>query len=148
MDCSLPGSSVHGTLQAKIPEWVAMPSSRGVFPAQGLNPCLLHCRQILYPLSHLGSPSTPVMHQNSSAFSFSNKAPWCQWFHWKRIKIKTNILMPPPAQNSLSMSPPLTPPHPVCPPLSDILCDSWNTLHETHQFSTCTPTTCEVSIHI
>ena len=29
MDCSLPGSSVHGTLQAKIPEWVAMPSSRG-----------------------------------------------------------------------------------------------------------------------
>ena len=29
MDCSLPGSSVHGILQAKILEWVAMPSSRG-----------------------------------------------------------------------------------------------------------------------
>ena len=29
MDCSLPGSSVHGTLQARILEWVAMPSSRG-----------------------------------------------------------------------------------------------------------------------
>ena len=28
MDCSLPGSSVHGILQAKILEWVAMPSSR------------------------------------------------------------------------------------------------------------------------
>jgi len=28
MDCSLPGSSVHGTLQARILEWVAMPSSR------------------------------------------------------------------------------------------------------------------------
>ena len=29
MDCSLPGSSVHGILQAGILEWVAMPSSRG-----------------------------------------------------------------------------------------------------------------------
>ena len=29
MDCSLPGSSVHGVLQARILEWVAMPSSRG-----------------------------------------------------------------------------------------------------------------------
>ena len=28
MDCSPPGSFVHGILQAKIPEWVAMPSSR------------------------------------------------------------------------------------------------------------------------
>ena len=29
MDCSPPGSSVHGILQASILEWVAMPSSRG-----------------------------------------------------------------------------------------------------------------------
>ena len=28
MDCRLPGSSVHGILQAGILEWVAMPSSR------------------------------------------------------------------------------------------------------------------------
>ena len=28
-DCSPPGSSVPGILQARIPEWVAMPSSRG-----------------------------------------------------------------------------------------------------------------------
>ena len=26
------------------------------FPTQGLNPCLLHCRQILHPLSQLESP--------------------------------------------------------------------------------------------
>ena len=31
MDCSLPGSSVHGTLQARILEWVAMSSSRRSF---------------------------------------------------------------------------------------------------------------------
>ena len=29
MDCSLPGSSVHRIFQARILEWVAMPSSRG-----------------------------------------------------------------------------------------------------------------------
>ena len=31
MGCSLPGSSVHGISQARILEWVAMPSSRGSF---------------------------------------------------------------------------------------------------------------------
>ena len=29
MDCSLPGSSVHGILQARILEWVAVSFSRG-----------------------------------------------------------------------------------------------------------------------
>ena len=29
MDCSLPGSSVHGILQSRILEWVAIPFSRG-----------------------------------------------------------------------------------------------------------------------
>ena len=29
MDCSSPGSSVHGILQARLPEWVANASSRG-----------------------------------------------------------------------------------------------------------------------
>jgi len=31
MDFSLPGSSVHGILQARILEYIAMPSSRGSF---------------------------------------------------------------------------------------------------------------------
>ena len=31
MDCSLPRSSVQGILQAKILEWVVMPSSRGSY---------------------------------------------------------------------------------------------------------------------
>ena len=29
---------------------------QGIFPTQGSNPGLLHCRQILYQLSHEGSP--------------------------------------------------------------------------------------------
>ena len=56
MDWSPPGSSVRGIFQARTLEWVAKPSSRG--SSQGLNPhllWLLHCRWILYPLSHLGS---------------------------------------------------------------------------------------------
>ena len=43
MNCNLPGSSVHGILQARIVEWVAMPSSRE--SSEGSNPsllCLLH----------------------------------------------------------------------------------------------------------
>ena len=55
MDCSLPGSFVHGILQARILEWVAIPFSRGVDPTQGSNSGLLHCRQILYCLMHWGS---------------------------------------------------------------------------------------------
>ena len=58
MNCSPSSSSVYEILQAKILEWVAVPSSRGIFPIQELNPYLLqlpHCRQILYPLSHQGN---------------------------------------------------------------------------------------------
>ena len=32
---------------------------QGIFPAQGSNPGLPHCRQILYQLSHKGSPRIP-----------------------------------------------------------------------------------------
>ena len=38
MDCSLPGSSIHGVLQAKILEWVACLSLlQGIFPTQESN---------------------------------------------------------------------------------------------------------------
>ena len=36
---------------------------QGIFPTQGSNPGLLHCRQILYQLSHKGSP-TEVKHKS------------------------------------------------------------------------------------
>ena len=35
--CNLPGSSGHGIFQARILEWVAIPSSRGIFPNQESN---------------------------------------------------------------------------------------------------------------
>ena len=55
MDYNPSGSSVYGILQAGILEWVAIPSPRDL-PDLGLNPGLLHCRQILYHQSHQGSP--------------------------------------------------------------------------------------------
>ena len=39
---------------------------QGIFPTQGLNPGLLHCRQILYILSHQGSPVRILVFQNSN----------------------------------------------------------------------------------
>ena len=48
MNYSLPGSSVHGILQARILEWVTISFSRGIFSTQGLNLCLLCCRRIIY----------------------------------------------------------------------------------------------------
>ena len=57
-DCSLPGSSVHGILQARY--WSGFHALlQEIFPIQGSNAWflrLLHCRQILFLLGHQGSP--------------------------------------------------------------------------------------------
>ena len=57
VDYSLSDFSVHGVFQVGILEWVAISFSTGSSP----NPGLPHCGQILYHLSHQGSPhfSTP-----------------------------------------------------------------------------------------
>ena len=52
--CSPLDYTVHGILQARILEWV-LSLLQGNFPNQGSNPDLLHCRHILYQLSHKGS---------------------------------------------------------------------------------------------
>ena len=69
MDCSLPGSSVHGIFQASVLEWDAITFStgvgyhsliQGIFQTQGSNLGVLHCRQILYRLSHQGCQCVKV----------------------------------------------------------------------------------------
>ena len=57
MDCSLPGSSVHGDSPGKNTGMGFLALLQGIFPTQGSNPGLLHCRQILYWLSQQGSPT-------------------------------------------------------------------------------------------
>ena len=54
MDCSLPDSSVHGTSQARIQEWVAISFSRASSLTRGSNPCLLR-------LLHWQAGSLPVV---------------------------------------------------------------------------------------
>ena len=61
-DCSPPGSSVQGILQARLLEWVAISFSRGSsWPRDWTQVSwiagdLLHCRQILLPTETLGKP--------------------------------------------------------------------------------------------
>ena len=59
MDCSPPGSSLHEILQARILQWVTMPSSRGSSqPRGGTRVSYISCvgRRIFYHQRHLGSP--------------------------------------------------------------------------------------------
>ena len=58
MDCSPPGSSVHGFPRPEY--WGGLPlPSLGDLPNPGIEPGLLHCRQILYHLSHQKRPCGP-----------------------------------------------------------------------------------------
>ena len=80
--------------QARILEWVTFPFSRGIFPPQGSNTGLPHCRLILYQMSHKGStrilkwvaypfssgfpdpgiePGSPAMHADSLPTELSRK---------------------------------------------------------------------------
>ena len=53
VNCSQPGSSVHGILQARILAWVAISFSRGSSLTQGSNPCFLPWQVDSLPLYHL-----------------------------------------------------------------------------------------------
>ena len=58
MDCSLPGSPISGILQARILEWVSMPSSRGSSQLwDRTHVSYISCidRWVLYHQYHLGS---------------------------------------------------------------------------------------------
>ena len=56
MDCIPPDSSVHGDSPGKNTGVGCHALLQGIFPTQGSNPGLPHFRQILYQLSHQGSP--------------------------------------------------------------------------------------------
>ena len=56
LDCSLPGSSVHGILQARILEWVAMPSSGGSSQRRDQTQAFCTAGRFFYCLKHQGSP--------------------------------------------------------------------------------------------
>ena len=70
VDCSPPGSSVHGILQAIILEWVSITHCsevssllQGIFPPQRSKLGLLHCRQTL--------PSEPLTLYTMNSYCFN-----------------------------------------------------------------------------
>ena len=73
MDCSLPGSSVHGDSPGKN-TGVGCHALLQIFPTEGSNPGLLHCRWILYHLSPQGSPISTV--KFPKFFNHSKSVPW------------------------------------------------------------------------
>ena len=81
MDCSLPGSSAHGILQARILEWVAVPSSRVSSPPRDQTLCLLHLQAGSLPLAPCGKPHSHSTHykffplQNGPKFSVCPFSP-------------------------------------------------------------------------
>ena len=93
VDCSPPGFSVPGILQARTLEWVAMPFSRRIFLTQGSNPhflCLWHCRRIL-PHWALGKPGTGSLlpkpqtgwpHSLDSGPQSLSHSPACAYGDW------------------------------------------------------------------
>ena len=102
MDCSPPGSSVHGILQARVLEWVAMPSSRGVFPTQGSNlPSLI---SLLLWQAGSFSPHLPLLplqlpHHSTSSTQGNPSLPrqvlgFSQGFIFSRLPSLQHIFLP------------------------------------------------------
>ena len=58
-DCSLPGSSVHGVLQARILEWVAMSSSKVFFSHTQWPPFIFFIQHLTYCTICQHYPSSP-----------------------------------------------------------------------------------------
>ena len=65
MDCSLPGSSVHGIFQATILEWAAISFSRGSSQPRDQTQVSRSVGRCFYHLSHQGS-------QKKKNYTFSN----------------------------------------------------------------------------
>ena len=99
MDCSPPASSVHGILQAKILEWVAMASSRGSSQSRDWTRIsYISCfgRQILYHQLHPGSPYIYV-YPPLFWISFWNHFPlgsvWDKWTWYREPRTLDDFQM-------------------------------------------------------
>ena len=75
MDCSPPSSSVHGILQTKMLEWVAIPFSRGYSLPR--DQTWVSCRLILYHLSQNNAILVRVRVGDWAQGHF----PWAQLLH-------------------------------------------------------------------
>ena len=83
MDCSPPGSTVHGILQARLPEWVVISSSRASSQPRDQTHIFCIGRWILFlPLSNLEAPLYIVLVPNDlCSFTTTHGILW----HYHRI---------------------------------------------------------------
>ena len=79
MHCSPPASSVHGDSPGKSTGLECHTLLQEIFPTQGSNSGLLHCRWILYHLSHQGS--LRILELGASPFSRGPSQPR----NWTRV---------------------------------------------------------------
>ena len=112
----------------RILEWVAMASSRISSATQGLNPSLLsllRCRQILYPLSHLGSPRNDWInlkkkksghHQSEllGSHGLGRKAEVGETLEWKPLQERSGVFITRTSYPSEKWKLPSVQPHLVC----------------------------------
>ena len=73
MDCSPPGSAVHGDSLGKKIGVGCHSLLQRIFPTQGSNPRLPHCTWILYHLSYQRSPHHHLSFQGVSLFTIISK---------------------------------------------------------------------------
>ena len=88
MDCSLPGSSLHGISQGNSPGVGCHFLLQGIFLTQGSNPGLL-----LYHLSHQGSPGCLIIQLNSDIIHLEIPSYSTNWGHclmWQTLTINTH----------------------------------------------------------
>ena len=81
MDCSPPGSSVHGASPGKNTGAGCHALLQGIFQTQGSNPGLLHCRWILYKLSYQGSPAKILKYRYRASLLFRSLCRDLLCFH-------------------------------------------------------------------
>ena len=83
MNCSPPGSPVHGGSSGKNTGMGCHILLQGIFPTWRLNPDLPHCKWILYHLNHQESPADKPRGKlsNGQKFSFAALAICSSGFH-------------------------------------------------------------------
>ena len=86
MDCSPPGSSVHGILQARILEWAAMPSSRGSSQPR-VEPRSPALQADSLPTELQGKPHFVLILYSSFPGGSRGKEPTCQCRRPKRCRL-------------------------------------------------------------
>ena len=88
-------ATVHGNSQARILEWVAMPSSRVSSQPRDQTQVSLHCRQILHHPSYQGSPllysRETVYGRWESEISKCSSHFWMFRWEWNQYFITTKV---------------------------------------------------------